>query len=36
MFNIVPQPNEIIITGGKRGFQLNEDTTMTKADYIAV
>ena len=34
MFNIVPQPNEIIITGGKRGFQLNEDTTMTKADYI--
>lgn len=34
MFNIVPQPNEIIITGGKTCFELNEDTTITKVDYI--
>lgn len=34
MFNIVPQPNEIIITGGKTCFTLTPDTTMTKAPYI--
>ncbi len=34
MFNIVPQPNEIIITGGKTCFELDEDTTITKAPYI--
>ncbi len=34
MFNIVPQPNEIIITGGKTGFTLTPDTTMTKVPYI--
>ena len=34
MFNIVPQPNEIIITGGKTCFTLTPDTTMTKVPYI--
>ncbi len=34
MFNIVPQPNEIIITGGKTCFTLTPDTTMSKAPYI--
>ncbi len=34
MFNIVPQPNEMIITGGKTCFELNEDTTITKADTV--
>ncbi len=34
MFNIVPQPNEMIITGGKTCFELNEDTTITKTDTV--
>ena len=34
MFNIIPQPNEMIITGGKTYFELNEDTTITKVPYI--
>ena len=34
MFNIVPHPNEILITSGKVGFELNEDTTITKVPYI--
>ena len=34
MFNIVPQPNEMIITGGKVGFALDADTTISKVDYI--
>ena len=34
MFNIVPQPNEIIITGGKTCFTLTPDTTISKAPYI--
>lgn len=34
MFNIVPHPNEILITSGKAGFELNEDTTITKVPYI--
>ncbi len=34
MFNIVPQPNEIIITGGTTCFTLTPDTTMSKAPYI--
>ncbi|MGN0571522.1 MAG: glycoside hydrolase family 20 zincin-like fold domain-containing protein [Candidatus Fimenecus sp.] len=34
MFNIVPQPNEMIITGGKTCFTLTPDTTMSKAPYI--
>ena len=34
MFNIVPQPNEMIITGGKTRFTLDEDTTITKAAFI--
>lgn len=34
MFNIVPQPNEMIITGGKTCFTLTPDTTISKAPYI--
>lgn len=34
MYNIVPQPNEIIISGGKACFTLTPDTTMSKAPYI--
>lgn len=33
MFNIVPQPNEIIITGGKTHFELTSDTTITPAGF---
>lgn len=34
MFNIVPQPNEIIITSGKTQFVLSEETTITKVAYL--
>lgn len=34
MFNIVPQPNEMIITGGKTCFELTPDTTITKVPYM--
>lgn len=34
MFNIVPQPNEMIITGGKVCFTLTKDTTITPAPYL--
>lgn len=34
MFNIVPQPNELIITGGKARFVLDEDTTISKLPFI--
>ena len=34
MFNIIPQPNEIIIKSGRTGFFLNEETTITKVPLI--
>lgn len=34
MFNIIPQPNEIIIKSGRSGFFLTEDTTITKVPLI--
>ncbi len=34
MFNVIPQPNEIIITGGKKGFFLTGETTVTKMPVV--
>ena len=34
MFNIIPQPNEIIIKSGRTGFFLTEETTITKVPLI--
>lgn len=34
MFNIVPQPNQMIITSGKTGFTLSPNTTISKVNYI--
>lgn len=33
MFNIIPQPNQIIISKGKPSFSLSPDTTVTKTDF---
>lgn len=34
MFNLVPQPNELILTGGKRGFVLSEQSAITPLSLI--
>ncbi|MEG0546130.1 MAG: beta-N-acetylhexosaminidase [Oscillospiraceae bacterium] len=34
MFNIIPQPNQMIITKGKKAFTLNAETVMTDKPYI--
>lgn len=34
MFNVIPQPNEIIITKGKKGFFLTNETTITKMTVV--
>lgn len=33
VFNIIPQPNQIIISKGKPSFSLSPDTTVTKTDF---
>lgn len=33
MFNIIPQPNQIIISKGKPSFSLSPDTTVTRTDF---
>lgn len=34
MFNIIPQPNEIIIKSGRSGFFLTEETTISKVPAV--